>query len=173
MRWALAILATATVAAAGCSSGPSKQDTAFLTQLGEPAGTPASAELVAAARSVCDRLGPVTDLASFTDAQIAIRNDFPDPVNRYGILAFEDAATAAYCPDVATGLQETLMPELEAEVAAVEEQARRMERELGLPPAIGGSESELVVPEECVGYGCGPEQDAELDRWERDANAGG
>ncbi len=36
----------------------------------------------------------------------------------------------------------------------------------------GGAGSATYTPEECIGYGCSPEQDAEIDEGEAEANAG-
>lgn len=177
MRWSLGFLIAATVAVAGCAGGgyPTGQDEDFLARLGETVESGRGPGLVAAGRAVCDRLRPVNTLDEFTAAQVSIRADFPGAVDTFGIVAFEDVATAVYCPDVAAGLGSKLEAEMQAEIAAVEEQARRVDEEFGLqPPVIGSSPgSQLVVPEGCIGYGCGPGQDEELGRWERGANSGG
>lgn len=145
--------------AAPVTPGPSSlsaEDEALLGLLGEPRESPQAAGLVAAANAVCDRLDPVTTTDDFIAAQISIRSDFPAAVNRpgTGIVGFEDAATFAYCPAVGERVGELLL------------------REAGLtpPPPQPGP----VIPEgECVGYGCSEQQDAELNRGEREANSGG
>lgn len=176
MRWTLGLLIATTVAVAGCAGGgyPTGQDEDFLARLGDTTESERGPGLVAAAHAVCDRLRPVNTLDELGAAQISIRTDFPGAVDTFGILAFEDTATAVYCPDVAAGLGPKLQAEMQAEIAAVQEQARQVDRELGLqPPAatVGSAPGAVLeVPEECVGYGCSPAQDDELNRWERDAN---
>lgn len=174
MRWTLGLFIVAAVAVAGCAGGgyPTGQDEDFLARLGDTTESERGPGLVAAAHAVCDRLRPVGTLDEFTTAQISIRDDFPGAVNTFGIIQFEDVATAVYCPDVAAGLGPKLEAEMQAEIAAVEEQARRVDEELGTSsaPVIGSSPGpQLVVPEECVGYAC-PGMEEELNRGEREAN---
>ena len=185
----IGVIAACTLAAlTGCTSGPNEQDTTFLDQLGEPHTSSQAPALIGAARAVCDRTAAVTDMDGFIDAQISIRRDFPDAVNRpgVGILGFEDAATSAYCPDVAAGLQGKLQAGMDAAIEDSQERGRQVQAELdaaeppvmapmgnGEPPVVlGGDPDLLVIPEECIGYGCSNEQDAALNEGERAANGG-
>jgi hypothetical protein len=56
--------------------------------------------------------------------------------------------------------------------AAAKAEAQRRAEETARAVAEAAAEAETAPPaeDECIGYGCSPEQDAELNEWERAAN---
>lgn len=159
---------------ASCSAGPTPEDEAFLSALGEPVDSERADGLIAAGRDVCDRLAAVTSLDEFGEAQLAIGA----ANGRQGddLLRFENAAVGAYCFAEIGRLRPIF--ERDAAAQAAETQRQVDEYMATQPPGpdldlnTPGTQEGSAPAEECIGYGCSPEQDAQLNEEESEANAG-